>query len=108
MPRNELCHVCHGHRLALMQSPRYSTYDEFWQSQLEYIYETYGGNGPTETPGSLEIISPKHTPYYNSTKRYSTNIGDMCECIANATSVSAAYIFMGNQELLPACQKSIQ
>ncbi|KAF2012850.1 carbohydrate-binding module family 50 protein [Aaosphaeria arxii CBS 175.79] len=103
MPRTELCHTCHVRRLAMMQSSQYSTYDEFWKSQLEYIYAQCGGNGPTTLPPPLEQPQPEPAPYCLTGKRYTTKAGDTCESIANSTSVSAAALYMGNQAILKDC-----
>lgn len=104
MPREELCHTCHIRRLALMQSSRYSTYNELWQSELEYVYAECGGSGPTQIPEPLRPApSPAPAPYCVTGKRYTTKEGDTCESVANATSLSAAALYMGNQQILRDC-----
>ncbi|RYP26769.1 hypothetical protein DL767_007901 [Monosporascus sp. MG133] len=105
MPREELCHTCHIRRLALMQSSQYSTYNEFWKEQLEYVYAACGRSGPTEIPEPLKTTQPVPAPYCVTGKRYTTQEGDTCESIANATSVSAAALYMGNQAILPDCRE---
>lgn len=74
-----------------MQSSRYSTYNEFWQSELKYVYAECGGSSPTEIPEPLQPApSPAPAPYCVTGKRYTTQEGDTCDSIANATNVSAA------------------
>jgi hypothetical protein len=105
MPRSELCHTCHVRRLALMQSSQYSTYNEDYKEQLEYIYAQCGLKGPTDIPPPLDKVQPAAPPYCLSNKRYTTTGGETCESIANSFSVSAAYLYMGNQDLLKDCSQ---
>ena len=78
-------------------------YDAFYQEQLEYVYDKCGGSGPTELPPPITIPAPEPEPFCASETFYVTQIGDTCESIANATGVSAASLYMGNQALLPDC-----
>jgi hypothetical protein len=103
MPRTELCHTCNVRRLALMQASRYSVYDENYKEQLEYVYAQCGFNGPTDIPQPLDEEQPVIPPYCLSGKRYITRGSDTCESIANSSSVSAAYLYMGNQDLVKNC-----
>ncbi|KAH5372380.1 hypothetical protein HBI49_061230 [Parastagonospora nodorum] len=105
MPQSELCHTCHVRRLALMQASQYSVYDENYKEQLEYIYTQCGLKGPTDIPPPLDEEEPVTPPYCLSGKRYTTTGSDTCESIANISSVSAAYLYMGNQNLLKDCSQ---
>ncbi|KAF9773365.1 hypothetical protein IL306_008847, partial [Fusarium sp. DS 682] len=58
MPRDELCSVYYQRRLAIMQSSSYSVYNHYYQSQLEKVYKTCGGSGPTELPPPPKIEEP--------------------------------------------------
>ena len=103
MPRAELCHTCHVRRLAMMQSSQYSIYDEVYKKELEYVYAQCGLTGPTDIPPPLEIVQPAPLPYCLTGKRYTTKEGDTCESIAKSNSVSAAGLYMGNQDLIKDC-----
>lgn len=103
MPREELCHTCHVGRLATMQASQYSVYDELYKKQLEYVYDKCDASGPTELPPPVEIPEPEPALFCPSETYYTTQHGDTCESIANATGVSAASLQIGNQQLLPRC-----
>ncbi|ETS75311.1 hypothetical protein PFICI_12255 [Pestalotiopsis fici W106-1] len=105
MPRTELCHTCHIRRLALMQSSQYSIYNDYYKEVLQYVYATCGGSGPTNIPPPLTEV-PTETPLYCVTGKHytTTRKGETCESIANATSVSSAALYMGNQALIPDCR----
>lgn len=103
MPRDELCHICHIRRLAMMQSSRYSIYDAIYKEQLEYVYAQCGKSGPTDVLPPLIPKPPKAVPFCVTGKRYTTTKFDSCESIANATGVSGASIYMGNQEFIRDC-----
>ncbi|KAF2731447.1 hypothetical protein EJ04DRAFT_579087 [Polyplosphaeria fusca] len=104
MPKTELCHTCNIRRLALMQSSQYSIYDEYYKLELEYVYAQCGTKGPTDIPPPLTTKQPDSAPYCVTGKRYTTVKGDTCESIANASSVSSATLYMGNQAILPDCR----
>ncbi|KXH65404.1 hypothetical protein CNYM01_08974 [Colletotrichum nymphaeae SA-01] len=104
MPRDEHCHASHIRRIALMQSSPYSIYDGYYKELLTHIYSQYpGAKGPTDIPPPLIKLLPIEAPYCISGKRYTTKKGDTCETIANATSVSSAAVYTGNQDLVPNC-----
>ncbi|KAF2743764.1 carbohydrate-binding module family 50 protein [Sporormia fimetaria CBS 119925] len=103
MPKEELCHTCHVRRLAIMQASQYSVYDSFYKEQLEYVNAQCNLKNPTDIPPPLDPPAPTPTPYCLTNKRYTTKQGDTCEAIANASSVSAAALYMGNQALIPDC-----
>ncbi|KAF4499732.1 hypothetical protein FAGAP_4079 [Fusarium agapanthi] len=103
MPRDELCHICYRRRLAIMQSSSYSIYDHFYQSQLEKVYKTCGGSGPTEMPPPPKVEKPEE--YCLTNKYYTTKEGDTCDSIARANpGVAGVYLYMGNQELIGDCR----
>jgi len=105
MPRAELCHACNVRRIAMMQSTQYSMYNERYKRDLEYIYSQCGIKGPTEIPPPLETVQPVPAPYCLSNKRYTTQTGDTCDSIAKGNSVSAASLYMGNQDVIKDCAK---
>ncbi|EGU73091.1 hypothetical protein FOPG_14764 [Fusarium oxysporum f. sp. conglutinans race 2 54008] len=103
MPLDELCHICYRRRLAIMQSSSYSIYDHFYQSQLEKVYKTCGGSGPTEIPPPPKVEKPEE--YCLTNKYYTTKEGDTCDSIARANpGVAGVYLYMGNQELIGDCR----
>jgi hypothetical protein len=103
LPRAELCHTCHARRLAVMQASQYSIYDQNYKTQLEYIYKTCGTKGPTEIPPPLDKPDPVVQPYCLSGKRYTTKQGDTCQSISSGSSISAPFLYMGNQDLIKNC-----
>ncbi|KAF3031361.1 hypothetical protein E8E11_000523 [Didymella keratinophila] len=88
-----------------MQASQYSIYDENYKEQLEYIYAQCGLKGATDIPPPLDTVQPVTQPYCLSGKRYTTTGGETCESIADSNSVSAAYLYMGNQDLLKDCSQ---
>lgn len=101
-PRTELCSWCNVHRLALMQSSAYSTYDDEWKTDLEYIYETCGISGNTTVPTPLVSLPAEPAPFCSSGRTYTVVQDDTCDKIAQAHNVSSASLYMGN-ELLYDC-----
>lgn len=99
MPTSELCSWCNVNKLALMQSSPYSSYDEYWKSDLEHIYKTCGITGNTEIPRALVHLSPTPPAFCASGNKYTTIKGDTCDSIAQAHNVSSAALYMGNEEL---------
>ncbi|KAM6523085.1 hypothetical protein FSOLCH5_003704 [Fusarium solani] len=103
MPREELCHVCYLRRLALMQSSSYSIYNNYYQSELEKVYKTCGGSGPTEIPPPPKVEEP--TEYCLTNKYHLTKEGDTCDSIAKANpGVAGVFLYMGNQKLIGDCR----
>jgi hypothetical protein len=103
LPHAELCHICHARRLAVMQASQYSIYNQNYKTQLEYIYKTCGTKGPTEIPPPLDKLDPVVQPYCLSGKRYNTKQGDTCQSISSGSSISAPFLYMGNQDLIKNC-----
>ncbi|KAM0424888.1 hypothetical protein ACHAPT_009944 [Fusarium lateritium] len=104
MPREELCHICYRRRLAMMQTSQYSIYDEYYKEELERVYKTCGGSGPTEIPPPLkeEVEEPA---FCLTSKHYTTKEGDTCDSISKASGVSGALLYIGNQEAIVDCRK---
>ncbi|RSL82095.1 hypothetical protein CDV31_016965 [Fusarium ambrosium] len=102
MPREELCHLCYRRRLAMMQSSQYSIYDEYYKHQLELVYKTCGGSGPTDIPPLLKE-EEKGTPFCLTSKYYTTKEGDTCDSISEAEGVSGYLLYVGNQETINNC-----
>ncbi|KAK5658312.1 hypothetical protein OQA88_2288 [Cercophora sp. LCS_1] len=76
-----------------MQSSRYSVYNDFYKANLEYVYAQCGGAGPTDIPPRLEVAA------------YTTKDGDTCDSVASASKVSAAALYITNQDVIRECQK---
>ncbi|KAF7553491.1 hypothetical protein G7Z17_g3623 [Cylindrodendrum hubeiense] len=102
LPRAELCHPCYVRRLAMMQSSQYSIYDEYYKEELEYVYKTCGGSGPTEIPPPLKQEEPVEE-FCLTENYYTTKKGDTCDSISKAYNVSGAFLYMGNQEAIGDC-----
>jgi hypothetical protein len=105
MPRDELCSVCYQRKLATMQSSSYSVYNRYYQAQLEKVYKTCGGSGPTEIPPPPKV-EEESEDFCLSNKYYTTKEGDSCDSIAKANpGVAGVSLYMGNQELIADCRK---
>ncbi|KAJ3525470.1 hypothetical protein NM208_g11628 [Fusarium decemcellulare] len=103
MPRAELCHPCYGRRLAMMQSSQYSVYNEYYKEQLERIYKTCGGSGPTEIPPPL-VKEEDQERFCLTSKYHTTKEGETCDSISKTYGVSGALLYMGNQEAIGDCR----
>lgn len=106
MPRRELCSFCYVERLAMMQRTPYSSYDEFWKSQLEYIYESCDVSGDTEIllPDLNLPENSRNSTFCLTEEWYTTSRdGESCEEIAWAHITSSASLFMANQNRLISC-----
>ncbi|RTE76836.1 hypothetical protein BHE90_008696 [Fusarium euwallaceae] len=103
MPKTELCHTCYLRRLALMQSSQYSIYNQYYKEQLELVYKTCGGSGPTDFPPPLKE-EEKEEPFCLTGKYYTTKEGDTCDSISKASDVSGSMLYMGNQEAIGDCR----
>ncbi|KAG8161147.1 hypothetical protein KVR01_009411 [Diaporthe batatas] len=106
MPRDELCSFCHVERLAMMQRTPYSSYDEFWKTQLEYIYSTCGISGETDVllPDLGLPQDDRDSTFCLSGEWYTTEReGESCEEIAWAHTTSSAWLFMANQNRIISC-----
>jgi hypothetical protein len=103
MSKTDLCRFCNVERLAMMQRSPYSVYDEFWKSQLEYVYLQCGSPGPTAIPPSVVDDSPKPEAFCISDTTYTTTKTETCDSIALQRSVSSAALFMANQPAITNC-----
>ncbi|WDK19402.1 LysM domain-containing protein [Colletotrichum graminicola] len=100
MPRDELCSFCHVEKPRFMQqSSAYSTYDEDWKGDLEYVYSTCGLSVPTEVIPPLMEAEPESPGLCISDEFYTTSSGDTCDSIALAHKVASAAQYMVNSEL---------
>ncbi|KAK3315446.1 hypothetical protein B0H66DRAFT_481824 [Apodospora peruviana] len=106
MPRDQLCSTCYVRRLAMMQASSYSVYNEDYKRELEYVYAQCGGKGPTDMPPSPNVVQqPPPTQAYCATgTRYRTTQGDTCDSIASGANLSAAALYMSNQDLVRDCR----
>ncbi|KIL83602.1 hypothetical protein FAVG1_13184 [Fusarium avenaceum] len=105
LPREQLCSVCYGRKLATMQLSSYSVYNKYYQARLEKVYKIYGGSGLTEIPPPIKV-EEKPEEFCLNDRWYTTKEGDICDSIAKANpGVAGVYLYMGNQELIPDCRK---
>jgi hypothetical protein len=106
MPRAELCSYCHVERMAMMQRTPYSTYDGFWKSQLDYIYETCSISRPTDVKvPQLNIPVRDLEENFCLTETWYTTQreGETCEDIASSQKTSSAALFLANQARIISC-----
>ncbi|TPX10950.1 uncharacterized protein E0L32_008156 [Thyridium curvatum] len=103
MPRNELCSFCWVEHYALPQRSRYSKYDAFLQSQLEYTVSQCGQNSVNTTIPESPLDLPAPSTYCQTDKWYTTKAGDTCDSIASANGVASASIYLGNPENVYNC-----
>ncbi|KAK6700253.1 hypothetical protein SNK05_013051 [Fusarium graminearum] len=104
-PRDELCHICYLRKLERMQASSYSAYNYFYQSELEKVYKTCGGSGPTEIPPP-PIAEEKRKRFCLTKNYYMTKANDTCDSIAKANpGVAGVFLYMGNQELITDCNE---
>lgn len=104
MPESELCSFCFVERMRMMQQSAYSSYDSYFQSDLEVINAKCGLSHPTEMPPLLDIpgeVDPD--PICVSGNTYTTVAGDTCDSIALHFNVSSAALFMANPRHSVAC-----
>lgn len=104
MPRNELCSSCYIRRLAMMQASPYSVYNDFYQTNLEYVYLQCGGKGPTTIQPRPQASQTPVTTYCATNLRYTTAAGDTCDSIASKSKVSTAALYMANQDAIRECK----
>lgn len=103
MPQSELCSYCYITKLKMMQSSSYSFYNDYYQTQLEYIVSKCGISANTTIPAPLATLEPEDPPICLSGNMYKTRAGDTCTSIGLDYSVSSAALYMGNQELVQDC-----
>jgi hypothetical protein len=100
MPQTELCSFCYVKRLAMMQTTPYSIYNQFYKTDLEYVYSKCGISGPTNIPPpeiNLPILAPS---FCVSGKTYTVPAsGGSCNDVAAQFSVASAAVFMANSYL---------
>ncbi|RPA79578.1 pectin lyase-like protein [Ascobolus immersus RN42] len=102
MPKSELCSFCNVQKLKMMQSSRYSYYDNFYKQELEYIYANCPGtSGPTDLHPPLINTEPEVEPFCLSGEYYTTVTGDTCDSVASTHQVASASLFTGNSESYP-------
>ncbi|KAF4466832.1 hypothetical protein FALBO_6306 [Fusarium albosuccineum] len=72
-------------------------------NELEKVYKTCGGSGPTEIPPLPKVEEPVE---YCLTNRYHvTKEGDTCDSIAKAyLGVAGIFLYTGNQNLIGDCR----
>lgn len=103
MPRDELCSFCYTAKIQLMQSTAYSTYDDNWKDDLEYAHATCGVSGETDVAPPLVELEPEAPVLCISDATYTTVEGDTCDSIALAHNVASAALYMGNVNIIRAC-----
>ncbi|KAL6229017.1 pectate lyase superfamily protein-domain-containing protein [Aspergillus navahoensis] len=104
MPKDKLCSFCFVKRLEIMQHSPYSFYNKSFQIQLEVVNAQCGLSAPTAMPPSLDA-PPEFPPdpICASNQTHTTVLGDTCDSIALAHSVSSAALVMANSRHLMIC-----
>jgi hypothetical protein len=103
MSKSDLCRFCNTERIAMMQRTPFSTYDEFWKSQLDYVNTQCGILGSTEIPKNPITFTPEPPQFCLSNSMYTTDITESCDSIALQRNVSSAALFMTNQQVIANC-----
>lgn len=103
MPHNELCSFCWVEHYAMPQRSRYSQYDSFVQSQLEYILSQCGQTNINTTIPDSPILLPAPSIYCQSGNLYTTVEGDTCDSIAQSHSLASASLYLENPDSLYNC-----
>lgn len=103
MPLAELCSFCYRERLAMMQRTPYSSYDDHWKRELEYVFSYCGVSGNTDVPlPPYEVIENPYDTCLTDTW-FTTPSPMTCDDVALAHTVSSAALFMANQYRVPNC-----
>ncbi|KAL2759071.1 glycoside hydrolase family 55 protein [Sodiomyces alcalophilus JCM 7366] len=100
MPRSEMCSECYINRLAMMQSSPYSIYDDYYKSDLEFVYDTCGESGPTEIPPPLSPKPDTEPAMCVSDKWHTVSLGEeSCEQVGNMNNVSTVALYNLNPQI---------
>lgn len=87
-----------------MQSSQYSIYNEYYKEELEKVYKTCGGSGPTEILPPPQKTEEK-SKFCLTGKYHTTKEGDTCDSISKAAGVPGGRLYMANQEAIGDCLK---
>lgn len=87
----------------MMQRTPFSTYDDFWKSQLDYLHSQCGISGSTAIPKSPVTLDPEPPLFCLSNTTYTTLTGESCDSIALSRNLSSAALFMTNQQVIANC-----
>ncbi|KAH7309114.1 LysM domain protein [Stachybotrys elegans] len=99
MPTSEMCSECYVNRLAMMQNTSYSIYDQYYQSDLQLVYQKCGKTGPTHLPPQLDPLE-QETEFCLSDKYYTTQKdNEACDQIALSNNVSSAALYSLNPQI---------
>lgn len=101
MPKDELCSFCNVERLALMQKTPYSTYDEEFKSQLDYINKNCARGGDTSIPPAIYPKPDNNVCGFDNW--FTVPATTTCDQLALDKKVSTASLFMANQVRLHTC-----
>lgn len=95
MPQFELCSPCYIDRLAIMQSTPYSFYNDWYQSDLEYVYQECDREGETAIPSSVVVVSEDSAASICvSDDFHSVASGhESCETIGRASHISPVALY---------------
>lgn len=102
MPKNELCSFCWQEHYAIPQRSRYSNYDSFIKTQLDYIVSECGSGINTTIPDTA-LILPEPSTFCQTDKWYTTMSGDTCDTIALANNISSGDLYFQNPKSLFSC-----
>jgi len=101
MATNHICSDCWLKHLSIKQGSRYSGYDDFMKSRLEYSYSRCNQNNATAIPPPvINLPEPSNLCFAGE---YTTVAGDTCDSIALAKNVSSAALYLGNPDTLANC-----
>ncbi|KAJ3952539.1 hypothetical protein N0V92_011011 [Colletotrichum tropicale] len=103
MPTDELCSFCWVEHYAMLQRSRYSKYDSFVESQLQYTVAECGKSDLNTSIPESPIILPEPFTYCQTDNWYTTVQGDTCDSIAQANSISSSSLYIENPDLIYDC-----
>ena len=101
MPHSELCSECYGGKLALRQSSPYSSYDSWYEGNLEFVNKQCGVWEPTAMQPSLDTVEDDEDTICVSGKTYTpSSEDDTCEKVAISQKVSPVGLYNLNPKIL--------
>jgi hypothetical protein len=103
MSKSDLCRFCNTERVAMMQRTPFSTYDEFWKSQLDYMHSQCGISGSNAIPRGPITFDPEPPLFCLSNTMYTTRSAESCDSIALPRNISPAALYMTNQQVIANC-----
>ncbi|GAM90411.1 hypothetical protein ANO11243_084540 [Dothideomycetidae sp. 11243] len=98
---NDTCSYCNIEHLRVMQSSRYSNYDQYWQSRLQDVQSRCGLNGPTELHAPFTTPPLPAEPFCLSGNHHTSVPGDTIDSIATTHNVSSVSLWDTNFRIWP-------